>query len=328
MKAIVYRRNGSPDVLEYEEIEKPRPGDQEVLVKVRAASVNPLDWRLMRGLPTPLRLLTGRVRPKLERPGVDVAGEVEAVGRQVTRFKAGDLVFGACKGAFAEYGCAAESRLALKPENVTFEQAASVAVAGVTAPQALRDKAKLQARQKVLINGASGGVGTFAVQIAKSMGAHVTSVCSGRNVELARSLGADGIIDYTRDDVTRVSARYDLILDNVGNHSAATWRRLLTPRGVCVIIGGPKGFRPMVRFLMTSVLGAMVLSRVVSQTLLVFVARVDREALDSLGALMKAGSVLPVIDRVYKMSEARDAMRYAEEGHARGKVVLVTHDPA
>ena len=322
MKAIVYRRNGSPDVLEYEEIEKPVPGDKEVLVKVRAASINPLDWRLMRGLPAVLRPLFGMGRPKLERAGVDVAGEVEAVGGKVTRFKPGDLVFGACKGAFAEYGCAAESRLALKPDNITFEQAASAVVAGVTALQALRDKGKLLPDQKVLINGASGGVGTFAIQIARSMGAHVTGVCSGRNLELVRSLGADQVIDYTREDFTRMGARYDLILDGVGSHSAATLRRLLTSKGTCVMIGGPKGFRPMLRFLMTSVLGAIILSRMVSQTLLVFVARVDPEVLDSLGALMKAGRVVPVIDRVYALSEVRDAMRYAEEGHVRGKVVL------
>lgn len=322
MKAIVYRRNGSPDVLEYEEIEKPTPGDGEVLVKVRAASINPLDWRLMRGLPVVLRFMVGMGRLKVERPGVDLAGEVEGVGRNVTRFKAGDAVFGACRGAFAEYGCAAESRLALKPDTVTFEQAASVTVAAVTALQGLRDKGKLQPGQRVLINGSSGGVGTFAVQIARSFGAHVTGVCSARNVEMVRSLGADQVIDYTREDFTRMSARYDLILDSVGNHSAATLRRLLTTNGICVIVGGPKGPWPMMRFLTTSVLGAVVLSRFVSQTLLSFIARVDPEVLDSLGALMKAGSVVPVVDRTYKLSEIRDAMRYAEEGHTRGKVVL------
>jgi NADPH:quinone reductase-like Zn-dependent oxidoreductase len=269
-----------------------------------------------------LRILFAVGRPKLERPGLDVSGEVEAVGRSVTRFRTGDAVFGACKGALAEFACASESRLAGKPDNVTFEQAASVAVAGVTALQGLRDKGRIQPGHKVLINGGSGGVGTFAVQIARSFGAEVTGVCSTRNLELVRSLGADRVIDYTREDFTRGEKRYDLILDNVGNHSAAAYRACLTANGICVFVGGPKGFRPLARFLITSVLEGFVLSRVVAQSFLMFIARVNQEDLATLGELMKARKVVPVVDRRYKLSEAREAMGYAEEGHAQGKVVL------
>lgn len=322
MKAIVYRRNGSPDVLEYGEMGEPAPGDDDVLLKVRAASINPLDWRLMRGLPVALRVLFGMGRSKLVRPGVDVAGEVQAVGRSVTRFKPGDSVFGACQGAFAEYACASESRVAPKPENVTFEQAASVAVAGLTALQGLRDKGTLQPGQKVLINGASGGVGTFAVQIARSFDAHITGVCSTRNLEFVRALGADHVIDYTKENFIHSGRRYDLILDNVGNHSAASYRGVLTANGICVMAGAPKGFWPVVWFLITSGLGGLVLSRMVGKRFLMFIARVEQQDLAALGELMQAGKVVPVVDRRYKLSEAREAMRYAEEGHARGKVVL------
>ena len=232
MKAIVYHNYGSPDVLRLEEIEKPVPNDNQVLVRVRAASVNPLDWHYMEGTPYFVRLLTGLRKPKDTRLGVDVAGQVEAVGRNVTQFKPGDEVFGACRGAFAEYACTSESALVMKPDNVTFEQAASVPVAALTALQGLRDKGQIQPGQKVLINGAAGGVGTFAVQIAKSFGADVTGVCSTRNVDMVRSIGADRVIDYTREDFTKSGQRYDLIFDCVGNHSLSACRRVLNPKGI------------------------------------------------------------------------------------------------
>src|SRR5438128_9376472 len=243
MKAIVYRNYGSPDVLRLEEIQKPTAGDDEILIKVRAAAVNPLDL-LFRGTSYMVRMITGLRKPKDTRLGVDVAGQVEAVGRNVTQFKPGDAVFGTCKGAFAEYVCASESAVVVKPDNVTFEQAASVPIAALTALQGLRlgglglgglgDKGHIQPGQKVLINGAAGGVGTFAVQIAKSFGADVTGVCSTRNVEMVRSIGAKQVIDYTREDFTKSGQRYDLILDCVGNHSLLAHRRALNPNGVCV----------------------------------------------------------------------------------------------
>lgn len=322
MKAIVYRRNGPPDVLECEDLDKPSPGEDEVLVKVVAASINPLDWRMMRGLPGGLRIPLGGRRPRLDRPGVDLAGEVEAVGTSVTRFKRGDAVFGACRGAFAEYAVGSPSRLSLKPAGVSFEQAACVPVAGVTALQGLRDKGRLRPSHEVLINGASGGVGTFAVQIARSLGARVTGVCSGRNLDLVRSLGADQVIDYNRRDFTRGSGRYDLVLDTIGNHSALACRRVLKGQGIQVVVGGPKGAWSMMRFLATSVLSGVVLSRLTSQEYRVFIARMDQRSLDTLGEFMQAGTVVPQIDRRYPLSEVREAMRYAEEGHVRGKVVL------
>src|SRR6266550_2555184 len=235
MKAIVYRNYGSPDVLKCEEIEKPTAGDDEVLIKVRAASVNPLD-RLFRGTSYIVRILTGLRKPKDTRLGVDVAGQVEAVGRKVTQFKSGDPVFGSCRGAFAEYACTSERALVLKPANVTFEQAACVPVAAVTAVQGLRDKGQIQPGQKVLINGAAGGVGTFAVQIAKSFGADVTGVCSTSNVDMVRSIGADRVIDYTREDFTASAHRYDLILDCIGNHSFSARRRVLNPKGIFIAV--------------------------------------------------------------------------------------------
>jgi NADPH:quinone reductase-like Zn-dependent oxidoreductase len=321
MKAIVYHRYGSPDVLKCEEIEKPTPGDDEVLIRVRAASVNPADWRLMRGSPYIVRMLFGLSKPSITRPGrpgADVAGQVEAVGRTVTQFKPGDEVFGSCRGAFAEYACTSESKLAVKPDNVTFEQAASVPVAALTALQGLRDKGHIQPGQKVLINGAAGGVGTFAVQIAKRFGADVTGVCSTRNVEMVRSLGADRVIDYTRDDFTRNGQRYDLILDNVGNHSLSACRRVLNPKGVLVIAGGPKkGWIVLLR-----ALKALVLSRFVSHKMFLFIARINTTDLTTMGELMEGGKVTPVIDRRYRLSEVPEAIRYLEEGHARGKVVI------
>jgi NADPH:quinone reductase-like Zn-dependent oxidoreductase len=317
MKAIVCRNYGSPDVLKCEEIEKPTAGDDEVLIKVRAASVNPRD-RLFRGTSYIVRILTGLRKPKDTRLGVDVAGQVESVGRNVTGFKPGDEVFGSCRGAFAEYACTSESALVVKPENVTFEQAASVSVAARTALQGLRDKGHIQPGQKVLINGAAGGVGTFAVQIAKSFGADVTGVCSTRNVEMVRSIGADRVIDYTQQDFTKLGQRYDIIFDCVGNHSLSACRRVLNPNGICVIAGGPS----KVWIVLTRALKALVLSRFVSQNFVMFIARRSKEDLTIMHDLMKAGKVTPVIDRRYSLNEVPEAIRYLEEGHARGKVVI------
>jgi NADPH:quinone reductase-like Zn-dependent oxidoreductase len=321
MQAVFYSDYGSPDVLKCGEMEKPTPADDEVLIKVRAASVNPLDWRLMRGSPYIVRMLFGLTKPSITRParpGADVAGGVEAVGRNVTQFTSGDAVFGSCRGAFAEYACAAESRLARKPDNVTFEQAASVPVAALTALQGLRDKGHIQPGQKVLINGAAGGVGTFAVQIAKWFGAEVTGVCSTRNVDMVRSIGADHVIDYTQEDFTTNGRRYDLVLDNVGNHSLSACRRVLNPKGILVIAGGPKkGSVVLLRGLT-----ALVLSRFVSHKMFLFIARINTTDLTIMGELMAAGKVMPVIDRRYRLSEVPEAIRYLEEGHARGKVVI------
>ena len=317
MKAIVYYNYGSPDVLKCEEIEKPTAGDDEVLIKVRAASVNPAD-RLFRGTSYIVRILTGLRKPKDARLGRDVAGQVEAVGRNVTQFKPGDEVFGACRGAFAEYACTSESALVMKPENVTFEQAASVPVAALTALQGLRDKGQIQPGQKVLINGAAGGVGTFAVQIAKSFGADVTGVCSTRNVDMVRSIGADHVIDYTREDFTKRGQRYDVIFDCVGNHPLSACRHVLNPKGICVLVGAPH----KVWIVLIRALKALALSRFVSQKFVMFIARRSKEDLTIMRDLMKTGKVTPVIDKHYRLSEVPDAIRYLEEGHARGKVVI------
>src|SRR5256712_1865145 len=326
MKAIVYRNYGSPDVLRLEEIQKPTAGDDEILIKVRAAAVNPLDL-LFRGTSYMVRMITGLRKPKDTRLGVDVAGQVEAVGRNVTQFKPGDAVFGTCKGAFAEYACAPESALVVKPDNVTFEQVASVPIAALTALQGLRlgglglgglgDKGHIQPRQKVLINGASGGVGTFAVQIAKSFGADVTGVCSTSNVELVRSIGAKQVIDYTREDFTKSGQHYDLILDCVGNHSLLAHRRALNPNGVCVVAGA-KGLWDF----LTRALTAPVLSRLVSQKFVTFIAKLNKQDLTIMRELMATGKVTPVIDRRYSLSEVPEAIRYLETRHARGKVVI------
>ena len=321
MKAIVYHNYGSPDVLQREEIEKPTAGDNEVLIKVRAASVNPYDWHFMRGTPYFLRIMAGLRKPKNKRLGVDVAGQVEAVGRNVTQFKPGDVLFGSCRGAFAEYACASESKLSMKPSNVTFEQAASVPIAALTALQGLCDKGQLQPGQKVLINGAAGGVGTFAVQIAKSFGAHVTGVCSTRNVDMVRSIGADQIIDYTQKDFTKSGQRYDLILDCVGNHSLSACRRVLNPKGVYAAVGGPSG--PWMIGFLARLIAAPVLSLFVSQRMGTVGTKLNKEDLAILRDLMQAGKVTPVIDRRYRLSEVPEAIRYLEEGHARGKVVII-----
>ena len=321
MKAVVYHAYGSPDVLRYEEVEKPTAGDDEVLIKVRAASINPLDWHFLRGTPYMVRMMAGLRKPKVTRLGVDVAGQVEAIGRNVTEFKPGDEVFGSCRGAFAEYVCASESVLVRKPDNVTFEQAASVPVASYTALQGLRDKGQIQPGQKVLINGAAGGVGTFAVQVAKSFGADVTGVCSTRNVDMVRSIGADRVIDYTQEDFTQNGQRYDLFFDCVGNHSLSAIRRVLNPRGIYMPAGGSSDrwmIGPLIR-MMTS----LVLSRFVSQKLVIFfLAKPSKEDLTIMRKLIETGKITPVIDRHYQLSEAPDAIRYLEEGHARGKVII------
>src|SRR6266404_2641934 len=324
MKAIVYHNYGSPDVLRLEEIEKPVPNDNQVLVKVRAASVNPLDWHYMEGTPYIVRLIdSGLLKPKVTRLGVDFAGTVEAVGKNVTQFKPGDEVFGGKTGAFAEYVCVlADRAVVLKPANKTFEQAASVPIAAITALQDLRDKGKVQPGQKVLINGASGGVGTFAVQIAKSMGADVTGVCSTKNLDMVRSLGADHVIDYTKEDFAKGDQRYDVILDNVPNHSLSECRRVLNPQGKYVMIGGggPNDNRWIGPF--GRLIQALVVSPFVSQKMGMMMAELKKSDLAILGDMMQSGKVKPVIDRTYKLSELPEAIRYLEEGHARGKVVI------
>ena len=326
MKAIVYQNFGSPDILRFEEIDKPTPADNEVLIKVRAASVNPLDWKLMKGGPFILRLLLGLGKSKIKRPGVDVAGQVEAVGRNVTQFKPGDEVFGTCRGAFAEYATSQsvsgmKSVLVRKPANVTFDQAASAPVAALTALQGLRDKGRIQQGQKVLINGAAGGVGTFAVQMAKAFAANVTGVCSTTNVDMVRSIGADCVIDYTKEDFTRSGQRYDLVLDCVGNHSLSACRRVLNPKGILVMVGAPYD-SPVIR-LLARLLGALVLSRFVSQKMVFFIAKVNQEDLTILGEFMATGRVTPVIDKRYRLSELPEAFRYAAEGHSRGKLIVI-----
>jgi len=321
MKAIVRRCYGSPDVVRYEDIARPTPADDEVLVKVRAASVNPLDWHYLEGTPYIVRLDAGLGKPENPRLGVDFAGTVEAVGNKVTRFKPGDEVFGGKFGAFAEYVAVREERaITLKPAILSFEQAAAIPIAGITALQALRDKGRLQPGQKVLINGASGGVGTFAVQLAKSFGAEVTGVCSTRNVDLVRSLGADHVIDYTRDDVTRGSERFDLIIDNVGTHSLLANKRILNPKGIYVMIGSTtpgNWFGFMVR-----PAEAWMLSPFVSQKFGMILAELEPKDLAALGELAQAGKLTPALDRSYRLSDAGEALRYLETGHARAKVVL------
>lgn len=318
MKAIVYHRDGSREVLRCEEIVKPSAGDGEVLIKVRAASVNPLDYHLL-GSPFLRRMLFARTKLRITRPGRDVAGEVEAVGRNVTRFKPGDAVFGWAGGAFAEYTCTSESALALKPDNVTFEQAASAPVAAITALQGLRDKGKIQPGQKVLINGASGGVGTFAVQLAKSFGADVTGVCCTRNVETVRSIGAHQVIDYTREDFTRGGRRYDLILDCYATRSLSECRRALNPKGRYVGVGGPVG---SMLGLLSGQLNQLILSRFVGQKFVSFMARLNQADLTVIGGLMNDLKVAPVIARRYGLTETPEAIRHLEEGHPRGKVVI------
>jgi NADPH:quinone reductase-like Zn-dependent oxidoreductase len=321
MKAIRFCEYGSPDVLKFEDVEKPVPNDDQVLIKVRAASLNFIDPGVMRG-PWPLRLMSGLRKPEKTRLGTDVAGQVEAVGKNVTLFKAGDEVFGVARPSLAEYACARERALVIKPANVTFEQAGSVAWAGFTALQGLR-KGNIQPGQKVLINGATGGVGTFAVQIAKSFGAEVTAVCSTGKVELVRSIGADHVIDYTKEDFTKGDQRYDVIFDNVSNHSFSDRRRVLTPKGICVLAGiGGAGLHPEAWWRIFGILKTKLLSRFVRQKFVGYGTETNKEDLKLLSDLMQTGKVTPVIDRTYKLSETAEAMRYFEGGHARGKVVI------
>jgi len=320
MKAIVHERYGPPEVLELREVDKPVVRDDEVLVRVHATSVNPVDWHTMTGTPYLVRMMAGLLKPKSEFLGVDFAGTVEAVGRDVTQFQPGDEVFGARDGAFAEYVCVREDRVvAQKPAGVTFEQAAAVGVAAISALQGLRDKGQIQQGHKVLINGASGGVGTFAVQIAKSFGAEVTGVCSA--METVRSIGADHVIDYTQEDFTRSEQRYDLMLDVAGNRSWSDCKRVLNEKATLVVVGGPKKGRligplnQVVKLRLSSLGGSR---RVVAP----FLAKLNKEDLVVLQKLLAAGTVTPVIDRQYELSEVPEALRYLGDGHAQGKVVI------
>jgi NADPH:quinone reductase-like Zn-dependent oxidoreductase len=323
MKAIVQDRYGPPDVLELREIDKPVAEDAQVLVRVHAASANPADWHFMRGVPYIMRPQSGLGKPRNRVLGRDIAGRVEAVGKDVTRFDAGDEVFANVEaGGFAEYTCVSEALLVSKPANLTFEQAAAVPLAALTALQGLRDAGRVQPGQKVLIIGAAGGVGTFAVQIATALGADVTGVCSTRNVELVRSLGADEVIDYTETDFTQSGQKYDLILQLAGTGSPSDCRRALTPKGTLVLSSGESNGRwigPVDRLIK-----AVILSPFVSQKLGTFLAKPTQEDLQLLKELIEAGNVRPVIDRTYSLSEAPEAIRYLEEGHARGKVVVTT----
>ena len=321
MKAIVYHKYGSPDVLGFEEVQKPTPKDDEVLVKIHAASANPADWHILRADPFLVRLKLGFLKPKNKILGADIAGRVEAVGRNVKEFQPGDEVFGERfengLGGFAEYVCVAEDSLVLKPANISFEEAASVPLAALTALQGLR-KGQIQPGRKVLINGASGGVGTFAVQIAKSFGAEVTGVCSTRNLDMVRSIGADQVIDYTQEDFTQNGQRYDLIFDAVGNRSVSDLKRALSPQGICVIAG----FTTLFRLFKVIFLGAWV-SRTGSKKIGVMeTVKPNKQDLVFMKELLELGKVVPVIDRCYPLSETAEAIRYLEEGHAQGKVLI------
>jgi NADPH:quinone reductase-like Zn-dependent oxidoreductase len=318
-KAVVHCRYGGPEVLRLEEVTRCVPGEDQLLVRVRAASVNPLDWHGMRGTPYVARIAMGLRYPNDPRIGVDFSGTVEAVGDKVTRFKPGEEVFGSGTGALAEYVCVGEHRAAAKPARLGLEEAAALPVAAITALQVLRDGAKLQPGEKVLINGASGGVGTFAVQIAKALDASVTGVCSTRNVELVRSLGATRVIDYTREDFTRTGEQYDVVLDNVANRSLSEFRRVLKPGGRYVFIAGGSGrwIDPLPR-----VVGAWLTSNFVSQEMGFFLAHIDADDLEALADLVDSGKLKPVIDRRYTLAEAPEAIRYLEGGHARSKVIV------
>src|SRR5438128_6010365 len=322
MKAIRYCEYGPPDeVLKLEQVEKPVPNDNQILVRVRAVSLRFYDGGMLRGGIG--RLIFGLRKPKNTTPGSDFSGTVEAVGRKVTEFKPGDEVFGVRAGALAEYICVTASRAVVsKPANVNFEQAASIPTA-LVALQGLRDTAHLKAGQKVLINGASGGVGTFAVQIAKSLGAEVTGVCSTHNVDLVKSLGADHVIDYTKEDYTKSDQRYDLIYDLVGNHSFSERRRILNQNGICVMAGvGGAGWHDGIAMRLAGELNAYVRSRFVSQKFIAYIAQFNKQDMTLLADLMQSGKITPVIDRTYKLNETADALRYLEQGHARGKVVI------
>jgi NADPH:quinone reductase-like Zn-dependent oxidoreductase len=319
VKAIVQVQYGSPDVLTLKDVDKPVVKDDQVLVRVNAAAINIGDWHLLRGVPYAMRLASGLLKPKREIPGLDVVGEVEVTGENVEQFRPGDEVFGWCRGAFAEYACAAETNLLPKPANLTFEQAAAVGDSALTALAAVRDQGKVQPGQTVLINGASGGVGTFAVQIAKALGAIVTGVCGSRNVDMVRSIGADQVIDYAKEDFTQAGQRYDVMLDLVGSRSLSDCRRALTPRGTYVVVG----VKDMGRwFGLGRQTKALLLSPFVRQRMRVFVVRHNREDLAVLKELVEAGKVAPVIDRRYTLREVPEALRYQGEGHSQGKIVI------
>ncbi len=317
MKSVTYSKYGAPEVLEIQETEKPTPKDDEVLVQIRATSVNPAEWYAMTGLFL-ARLGGGLLKPKDSRLGVDYAGVVEAVGKDITQFKVGDEVYGARSGAFAEYVCV-KNHIYLKPTNITFEQAGSVAVAAMTALQALRDYGNLQAGQKVLINGASGGVGTFTVQIAKALGAEVTAVCSSQNVELIRALGADHVIDYTKEDFTRNGKRYDVFIDIVGSRSWRECKRVLNPNAHFVIVGGKKG---KVIGPLSHVINIRLAALGSSQKVAFFVASFKREDFLLLNDMLKSGQVKPVVEKSYPLEKISDAMRHLGTGHAKGKIVV------
>lgn len=319
MKAIVQDRYGSPDVLELKDIDKPAAKDDEVLVRVRAAAVNIGDWHLLRGIPYAMRPAVGLFKPKHHIPGLDLAGQVEAVGKDVKRFQPGDEVFGWSNGAFAEQACAEENNLLAKPGSLTLEQSAAVGDSALTALNAVRDQGKVQPGHKVLINGASGGVGTFAVQIAKSFGADVTGVCSTRNVDAVRSIGADRVIDYTREDFSQGGRRYDVMLDLVGSRALSECRRALTPRGTYVLVGVADMGR---WFGLARQVKVLSLSPFVRQRMRVFIVRHNREDLLDLKELVEAGKVAPVIDRRYELSEVPEALRYQGAGHSQGKIVI------
>ncbi|GMQ97804.1 MAG: NAD(P)-dependent alcohol dehydrogenase [Acidimicrobiia bacterium] len=320
MKAIVQHEYGSPDVLRLEDVEKPVPDDDEVLVRVRATSVNPYDWHVMRGTPHLVRMQFGLRRPKESIQGADMAGRVEAVGKEVTEFQPGDEVFSETRRSFAEYVCVREDRLARKPANVSFEQAAAVPLAGLTALQGLRDKGQVQQGDRVLVNGASGGVGTFAVQIAKSLGAHVTGVTSTKNVDMVLAIGADEVVDYTREDFTQSTDRYEVIFDTIGNHSPSANRRVMVPEGRYVAVGksemgdwvGP----------LSMLFGVLLASIVGKQKMVPLLAKADKGDLELLSGLVEDGHVTPVIDRHYELADVAEAIRYLEQGHASGKVVI------
>ncbi len=320
MKAIVQHRYGEPDVLALEDVEEPTITDDELLVRVRASSVNPQDWYFVTGTPYLARLSFGLRQPKQHIPGTDMAGVVEKVGSNVTQFQPGEAVFGMRSGAFAEYVSVRPDQIVAKPASVTFEQAAAVPVAALTALQGLRDKGRIDAGQQVLINGASGGVGTFAIQIAKSFGAEVTGVCSTRNVETIRSLGADHVIDYTREDFVQSGQKYDLILDIAGNRSVADRRRAMTPNGTLVLVGGPKASKwlgPLSGFVKVTI-G----SRRGRQTMVTMLAKNSRDDLATMAELLESGRVKPVIERTYPLAEVAAALSYLGEGHAKGKIVV------
>ncbi len=323
MKAIVYSQYGSPDVLHLEEVEKPTPKENEVLVKIHAASANPADWHTMRGEPFLARLVNGFFKPKNPRLGADLAGTVEAVGKNVTQFKVGDSIFGELSlsgmGSFAEYICADENAaLALKPANLTFEEAAAVPLAAFTALQGLRDKGQIKSGQKVLVNGASGGVGTFAVQIAKALGAEVTGVCSTRNLDMVRSIGADHVIDYTREDFTNNGQQYDLIYCAVGNRSITEYKRALSPNGICAIAG----FTSLGRLFEHMILGPWRSKSDGQQVGLMETASPNKKDLLVIKELLESAKIKPVIDKSYPLSETAEAIRYLETSRARGKVVI------